>query len=189
MAPRKSQGTAPTETKATTRSSAKVKETQQAAAVQPAPSPVQSSTQPTKDRHVSETILTFSEDIASAEKPPLLPIGEYIAEIRGAEVKESNTTGNKYVSVQFVVNPENYPVDFDPANAPDGKTFTYNRLSAEDDMRARWNMRKFCSAIGAQMAKEIDVSQWVGLTAKISIRHTPYEGEDREEVGKVGSAE
>lgn len=175
--------------KGTTSSGAKTTDTQPVVALQtPTPS-IQSTTQAsTKDRHVTDTILQFSEDIASAEKPPLLPANEYDAEIRGAEVKES-AKGNKYVAVTLVISPDNYPVDFDPANAPDGKTLSYNRLSAEDDMRSRYNMRKFCTAIGATMSKEIDLSDWIGLTAKVSVKHTEFEGESREEIGKVGSAE
>jgi len=137
---------------------------------------------------VANTILQFSEDIATAEKPPLFPAGEYIAEIRGAEERES-AKGNKYVAVTFVINPDNYPVDYDPQFAPDGKTLTFMRLSAEDDLRSRWAMRKFCTSIGATMSKEIDLNSWIGLTAKISIKHTAFEDELREEIGKVGSAE
>lgn len=136
------------------------------------------------------SILEFSSDVASAEAPPPLPVGEYTASIKGVEQKVSSTTGKDYLSVALVVSPDDYPADFDTDRDmfPDGVTLQYNRLVAEDSARARYNMRKWCEAIGAKMGKQIDPNDWLGLSVKVKIKHEKYEGEDRAQIGGISAA-
>lgn len=133
-----------------------------------------------------QSILTFSEDISNAEPPVPLPVGDYPAEIRGAAVKTSGK-GNKYVSVQFFVAPEHYPADYTEGNA-DGEILSYNRLQYSDDPRGRHRMRKFCESIGAKTGAELDVNDWVGLTALLAVTEEEWEGEKRAVISKVTAA-
>lgn len=132
------------------------------------------------------SILSFSEDVSNQEPPVPLPVGDYPAEIRGAEVKIS-TKGNKYVSVTFYVAPEHYPADYTDGNA-EGETLSYNRLVYDDSPRGRHRMRKFTEAIGAKGGRDIDVNDWVGCTASLSIKEETYEGEPRAVIAKVNPA-
>lgn len=132
------------------------------------------------------SILQFSEDISNAEPPVPLPVGEYPAEIRGAEVKTSQK-GNRYVSVKFFVNPDSYPVDYQEGN-PDGEILTYNRLVYDDSPRGRHRMRKFTESIGAKGGNEIDVNDWAGLTATLAVTEEEFEGEKRAVISKVTAA-
>ncbi len=50
------------------------------------------------------SIVEFSEDIAQAEAPELLPEGSYPAQIGAAEVKVSANTGNKYAALTMQIN-------------------------------------------------------------------------------------
>ena len=130
------------------------------------------------------TIMDFSEDISTTEAPEPLPVGEYPAEIRAAEIKTS-AKGNRYCDVTFMISADEYPATYPAENAPDGTVLHYGRLPFEDSPRARFTIRKFCEAIGAPMAKRIDVGEWVGLSARVGVDHEEYEGINRARINKV----
>ena len=132
------------------------------------------------------SVVEFSEDIADAPEPKPLPLGEYTAQIRGAAVKLSQRS-TKYAAVDFFISPDQYPVDFTDGN-PDGLVITYRRVPMEDNPQARYNLRRFCEAIGSPMAKQIDVNMWVGATAKVKIAHEKYEGITRAVIEAVRAA-
>lgn len=138
------------------------------------------------DNNTPSSILEFSEDIGNAEAPTPLPIGEYPAEIRAA-TKKTSAAGNEYGSVQFFIAPEAYPADFTEGDA-DGALLTYNRVAVQDTPAARHRLRKFCEAIGAPTGKSLDMNDWIGRTATVSIQHDTYEGETHAAIGKVVAA-
>lgn len=134
------------------------------------------------------SILEFSEDIGSAEAPPVLPANEYPATIEKVDVRESSS-GNMMIPVTFRISADDFPADFDGAESyPDGVTITYYRLLAEDNQRARYNLRKFCETIGAKMGKTVDPNEWIGLSATLKVQPEMYEGEPRLSIKAVGSA-
>lgn len=140
-----------------------------------------------KEKVMADTpsVLSFSEDIATAEPPVPLPVGQYPGEIRGAERKTSGTTGNEYVSVTFFIAPEQYPADYTDGN-PDGTILSYNRVPVDDNPSARHRMRKFCEAIGyAPKGGSVDLNEWVGKSATLDIVHDTYEGETRAQIKRV----
>jgi len=132
----------------------------------------------------SSSILVYSADVAEQEAPPPLPTGPYPAEIISTARKTSQTSGNEYVSVGFRINPDAYPADFTEGD-PDGTTLSYNRLLTDDSPQSRYRMRRFCESIGARAGKEIDINDWLGLTATIEVGENEYEGEKRAEIKKV----
>ena len=134
------------------------------------------------------TIVEFSSDISEAEAPEPLPVSEYPASIKAAEVKISTNSGNRYAAVSFHISPDEYPADYPAELAPDGKIIVYRRLVMEDTPLAKFNVRKFCEAIGATMSKKIDVSEWVGLEARVQVEHDTYEGVTREQITRVTAA-
>ena len=133
------------------------------------------------------SILEFSTDVSEAERPPLLPMGEYTGEIRGAEVKEGISSGKKYVAVQFYISPDEFPADFDASTRPDGVVCVYRRVPGEDDDMSKFRLRKFMDAIGAKAGKAVDVNEWVGLSGRVRISHSEYDGEQREEILSVAA--
>lgn len=141
-------------------------------------------TQRTTRNMSDNSILEFSEDLSTAEAPVPLPAGDYTAEIRAAEKKTSATTGNEYGSVTFFIAPEQYPADYTDGD-PDGTTLTYNRVSVKDTTAGRYRLRKFCEAIGAKLGKKLDMNEWVGLTATVTVKNSEYEGEPRAEIDRV----
>lgn len=119
------------------------------------------------------SIIEYQEDISNAEAPKPIPVGDYTAEIRSAEIKEGPKA--KYIAVQFFIPADEYPADFTDGN-PDGTPLTYMRLSPNQDQRSKYNMRKFCEAIGAPLGNRIDLTDWIGKNAVLNIAHSPYEG-------------
>jgi len=133
------------------------------------------------------TIVEFSSDISDAEAPEPLPVSEYPAQIKSAEIRVSTNSGNKYAAVAFHISPDEYPADYPVEEAPDGKLVIYRRLVMEDNAQSRYNVRKFCEAIGATMSMKIDVGEWVGLEARVQIEHDTYEGVTREQITRVSA--
>lgn len=131
------------------------------------------------------SIISFSEDIATAERPKPLPAGDYVATIRNAEVKLSQK-GTRYVAVAFFIPAEQYPADYTDGS-PDGTTISYNRLSAEDNSGARYRMKLFVEAIKAKPGRELDIASWVNATAKVEVRHRTWEGNPVAEINRVSA--
>lgn len=135
------------------------------------------------DDDENDSIIEFSENIAEAEAPEPLPEREYVASIESVK-RETSQKGTVYAAPIFFVKEEDYPADYDVNNAPGGKKIRH-MVMLSDDGPSRHRLRKFCEAIGAPMSKRIDLSQWVGLEAKITIKHDTYEGVTRERISKV----
>lgn len=132
------------------------------------------------------SVVEFSEDISQAEPPVPLPVGDYQAEIRAAENKTSQK-GNSYAAVQFFIPPEQYPADYTEGE-PDGMILSYNRVGLSDTPAGRHRVRKFTEAIGAPAGKKVDLNEWVGRTATVTVVHDEYEGEPRAAIAKVSAA-
>lgn len=132
------------------------------------------------------SIIEYGDDLSEAEAPVPLTAGDYPAEIRGAEIKTS-AKGNKYINVTFIVNADDYPADYTEGN-PDGTTLSFMGVSPENNTRARYNMRKFLEAIGQPLGKSVDLNDWIGSTAIITVTHEMYEGVPQARIKKVNPA-
>lgn len=131
------------------------------------------------------SILDYSSDIADAEAPVSLPAGDYPAKIVAAELGTSQSSGKKRVDVTFRIAPEDFPADYEDADSfPDGKD-VHAYISAEDVKAARFRMRKFCEAIGAPVSSRLDINEWIGKSAIITIEPDEFEGIERERFRKV----
>ena len=144
-----------------------------------------------KETNMSESnlpsVIEFDEDIAEAEAPVPLPVGDYPAEVRGAVQKHANQTGNPYASVSFFISADAYPADYTEGE-PDGMLLTFNRVSLQNTPSGRHRLRKFLEAIGAPAGSKIDLNDWVGRTASVTISHDTWEGENRAQIAKVTAA-
>ena len=132
------------------------------------------------------SIIEYNDDLAAAEAPVPLPVGTYVGEIRGAEVKDS-AKGGKYVSVSFHINADEYPPDYTEGDQ-DGTTLSYMRLNPENTTRARFAMKRFCEAIGAPMGRQLDLGDWLGKSALLEVVHDEYEGISRAQIKSVKPA-
>ena len=132
------------------------------------------------------SLMEYSSDLNEAEAPPPLPAGEYPAEIVKAEIKDS-AKGNKYLAIQFKIDPDNFPADFEEGN-PDGEILSYNRVMVEDTPRGRYRMKTFLNSVGGKLGRALDPNDLMGLTATVGVVHSKWEGEDRAEIAKVLAA-
>ena len=132
------------------------------------------------------SIIEYDIDLDEAEAPVPLPKGDYIGEIRGAEIKTS-AKGNDYVNVTFMIPADQYPADYTEGN-PDGTVLSFGRLSPANDTRSRYSMKKFVEAIGATAGKALDLNDWLGKTAQLTVTNEDYEGVPQARISKVGAA-
>ena len=150
------------------------------------------SKQQEKVNHMAEqgnlpSVIEFDEDISQAEAPVPLPVGDYPAEVRSAVQKSAASTGNPYASVGFFISADAYPADYTEGE-PDGMLLTFNRVSLQNTPAGRHRLRKFIEAIGAPAGSKIDLNDWIGRSATVTITHDTYEGEVRANVAKVTPA-
>lgn len=131
------------------------------------------------------SILEYADDLADAEAPASLAAGQYPATISAAANGKSATSGKKRVQVDWIISPEDFPADFEDAEEfPDGKTVsTYQ--GSEANKPARYRMRKFIESIGGTLGSKIDINDWVGKKAILTIEPEEFEGVYRERVKKV----
>lgn len=133
------------------------------------------------------SVIEFDDDIGNVEQPEPLPLSDYPFTIRGAEIKESQTSGRKYAAVSCYISPDDYPADYPVDNAPDGTTIIYRRVPLERDRPSQFRLRQWCEAIGAPTGARIDLNEWVGLGGMATIEHDEYEGVVRAVISRVKS--
>lgn len=129
------------------------------------------------------SIMEYSDDVTNAEAPKPLPSQVYVGTISEVSIKQSQR-GNNYASVGFHIPSEQYPVDYTEGN-PDGTKLFYNRIVLTDDARGRFSMKKFCEVIDAPMGRRIDVNDWVGKQALLTVIESIYENMPRAEIKKI----
>ena len=119
---------------------------------------------------MSESILSFSDDITNAPPPPLLPVGPYPAEIIGAIKKQGNA--GEYAQIVFRINAESYPADFQDGD-PDGVVLYYNFLKTADTPTNMHRWRVFLEKVGGPLDRSVDLNSLIGLTAMVDLTHQP----------------
>lgn len=133
------------------------------------------------------SVLEFSQNLKDAEAPEALPDGDYPAEIVEAVNGISNNSGKRRADITFVIKPDYFPPDFVDADAyPDGMQLHFY-LSTEDTKAARFRIRKFVESIGAKLGAKIDVNDWVGKHANVTLGSEEFEGVSRNRIQRVSS--
>lgn len=136
------------------------------------------------------SILNYSDDLADAEAPSALPAGDYPAQIVKTELKSQSADPSKSsVGIHWLIKPEDYPADYaDGDSYPEGKTVR-QYLSAEQDKNSRFRMRKFCEGIGVPLTSSINIEDWVGKSAILTLgKARPFQDIMQENISKVSPA-
>lgn len=134
-----------------------------------------------------EGIFELGMNLSDAEAAPLLPQGDYEAEITNVE-KRMSDKGNSYFSLQFRIDPTVMPPDIDAdTHYPEGARLSYNRIMCPDGtQRTLYRLKKFIEALGLPTnTSTIDIAEWMNRTAKVRIKHSTWEGEERMEIAGV----
>lgn len=144
-----------------------------------------------KEQHMSENINIIELDMNLDEFEDFepLPSRDYEAEVRKAESRISDK-GTEYYYVQFVIHPDDFPADYDRANAPEGLNLIYARLMKPDpaDRRSITAMKKWYRALGMDLKTTvINPGEWEGKRAKLTVGIGQFNGEDRNEIKAVST--
>lgn len=121
--------------------------------------------------------------------PPLIPKGQYPAEIQEVEIRTSDK-GNSYYAIVFNVARVSLPPDFDPEEEDyaDGVNVYYQRLMVPEagDKRTLNRIKKFYHALGLDTnITAVDPNTWMGRRAKLVIDHRNFQGEPQVEIKSI----
>jgi hypothetical protein len=142
----------------------------------------------TMDNDELGSIIEFTDSIDDAEAPLPLPEGTYEAEIKAVEAKMSSNN-KRYAAVSFYLPADSFPADYPLEEAPDGLVLIFRKLSLENNKMSKFNLKRFIQNIGAPpVGRSLDLTQWVGLRAKIVVKHDTWEGTTRPSIDKVIAA-
>jgi hypothetical protein len=120
------------------------------------------------------TVYAFTGNIADAEAPKPLPVGEYRGVVRLVEPKVSKASGKPMMDVTYVISAEQYPADYTDGN-PDG-TPLHVYQSLDDNPRNRYQLRKFCELHGVVASNRINLPDFMGTEVILRIEHEDYQG-------------
>lgn len=120
------------------------------------------------------SVFEFADDISKAEAPPPLPPRSYIGTVTGATAK-FDKNGKKYASVEFTISPDQFPPDF-AAVQSDAVKIRYNFVPLDDTMQARYRLKKFCEAIRCPVSRRVDINDFIGKSASLSVDSRDYQG-------------
>ena len=119
-------------------------------------------------------VFEFSTDISDAKPPEPLPVGEYRATVRSAEIGLSKSSGNPMMTLAYVIDAAQYPADYTDGN-PDGTTLM-NYKSLADTISNRYLTKLFCEMHGVVPGKRINANEFIGQDVMVSISHEAFNG-------------
>lgn len=120
------------------------------------------------------SVYTFTSNLAEAEQPQPLPVGEYRASVRIAELAPSKSSGKPMLVLTYHVSADQYPADYTDGN-PDGETLKVYR-SLEETPRNKYMLKKFCEMHGVAPSNRIVATEFIGQEVMIRIDHEDYQG-------------
>lgn len=119
-----------------------------------------------------ESIIEYSVNLEDQERPPILPIGEYRAEVTGFEKKFGKESGRPYFNVKVSISADNQPADFVEALGTQGPvTLFHIVMGAEDNPVSRFTMRQFCEALGVPLASRFRPEDFINKECRVQIKH------------------
>lgn len=145
------------------------------------------------DQDILPSVIDLGTNLEDATPPPPLPPGQYRATVMSVTPTVSQTSGNLYGKTVFRIDPSQYPIDFSPDNAPNGKSLTYNRMVIDPKVlrankRVLFALRQWYEALGLPLAvTSINTNDWVGCEVMLSIsnRENRNTGLMEEEIDRV----
>jgi hypothetical protein len=136
-------------------------------------------------------VLELEDNLHDVEKPAEVPAGVYTAEVQDVQKQTSAGKGNQYYAIKLVIPEGELPADIRD-DFPDGAVLYWNRqlVPKKGDRRSLFNLRKLIEAFGLDSnTNTIDPNDWMGCRCRVKIRHRPWEGEMRAEIGSIEAAE
>ena len=135
------------------------------------------------------SIIELGMNLEEMQEYEALPDGPYIAEIRDVEVKYSEKVPTGYYYIQMQIPVEEFPADYDVANAPEGLTIVYARMAVPtaNNRRSVAPFKNFLKAIGVDTSgSKFDPSDWIGKNMQVLLKKTEYNGSPVNNVEAIG---
>lgn len=120
------------------------------------------------------SVYEFQNNLADAQQPQPLPVGEYRASVKIAELKVSKSSGNPMLALSYHISSDQYPADYTDGN-PDGEVLT-TFASLKETPRNRWMLRKMCEMHGVAPSNRINATDFIGQEVIVKIEHEDYQG-------------
>jgi len=124
-------------------------------------------------------LIKLNTAIEEMEEYEPLPAGLYTAELRDLEVRHSEKQPNGFFYAQLRIDPQDYPADYDAANAPEGVTVVYARVQMPDanNRRTVKPFKNFLKAMGVTTAGDtFDPQDWIGRSLQVLLSVNDYQG-------------
>lgn len=120
------------------------------------------------------SVYEFQSNIADAQQPNPLPVGEYRASVKIAELKVSKSSGKPMLAITYHISAEQYPADYTDGNA-DGETLsTYASLA--ETPRNKFMLKKFMEMHGVAPSNRLVATDFIGQEVIVKIEHEDYQG-------------
>jgi len=135
------------------------------------------------------SIIELGIDLEEMQEYEALPDGPYVANIRDVEVKFSEKVPTGYYYIQLQVPVDEFPADYDAANAPEGLTIVYARMAVPtaNNRRSVAPFKNFLKAIGIEAkGSKFDPNEWVGKELQVLLKKTEYNGSPVNNVEAIG---
>lgn len=135
------------------------------------------------------SIIELGMNLEEMAEYEALPDGPYIANIRDVEVKYSEKVPNGYYYIQLQVPVEEFPADYDAANAPEGLNIIYARMAVPtpENRRSVAPFKNFLKAIGISTSSDkFDPEEWIGKELQVLLKKTEYNGSPVNNVEAIG---
>ncbi len=129
------------------------------------------------------SVYEFGGDLATAEAPPPLPVGDYRATVQAVEAAISKSSGKPMAVFTYTIPPDQYPADYMNGN-PDGEQGKVY-VSLVDDARNRFRLRKLCEMHGVTPSRTLNLPDFLGTEVVVNISHEEYQGETRARMNPV----
>lgn len=119
-----------------------------------------------------ESIIEYSINLEDQERPPILPIGEYRAEVTGFEKKYGKDSGRPYFNVKLSIGPDDQPADFVESLGTQGPvTLFLIVMGAEDNPVSRFNMKQFCEALRVPLSNRFQPTDFLNKECRVQVAH------------------
>ena len=155
------------------------------------------------------SIETFVVDLSTVADPDPLPVRTYEATVTEISINLSKSSGRPTIKMLYYISPDQYPVDFDVDNAPDGVTMpSYAGANCgtppEAKQPTRLGLARYRQLFerhglpipqlaldpredlgGAWAPTQDSLSVFIGARVLVTVVHEPYEGRMQAKIGVV----
>ena len=113
---------------------------------------------------------SYSSDISEAERPPVLPPRDYVAEV--VSYKRTQTQkGKPNITLVLNVSPDQFPVDFNGESAPDGVNVNWRSQDLSDTFQGRYNAKKVAQSFKIERRTGFKEGDFMHKKVKFSLEH------------------